>query len=54
MRLHGYGFRQTSGYGNLTKGKDEEYTFHKFDEKGNELVLKLIEKTQKRMKYRSR
>jgi hypothetical protein len=37
-----------SGYGILTRGKGETYTFHKFDKKGNELALELIKKTQKK------
>jgi uncharacterized protein YejL (UPF0352 family) len=37
-----------SGYGILTKGNDETFTFHKFDKKGNELALELIKKTQKK------
>lgn len=36
-----------SGFGVLTKAKDETYTFHKFDKKGNELALELINKTKK-------
>lgn len=38
----------TSGYGVLTKGKDETYIFHKFDKKGNELATQLINKTAKK------
>lgn len=37
-----------SGYGLLTKGKDDTYTFHKFDENGNKLALQLIKKTKKK------
>jgi hypothetical protein len=37
-----------SGYGILTKGMGETYTFHKFDKKGNELAQELIKKTQKK------
>jgi len=37
-----------SGYGILTKGQDESYTFHKFDKKGNELASELIKKTPKK------
>ncbi|MGO8880106.1 MAG: hypothetical protein ACLPVO_06755 [Desulfomonilaceae bacterium] len=37
-----------SGFGILTTTKDETYTFHKFDKKGNELALELIKKTKKR------
>ncbi|HTY26131.1 MAG TPA: hypothetical protein VMC85_23575 [Desulfomonilaceae bacterium] len=36
-----------SGFGVLTKGKDDNYTFHKFDKKGDELALELIKKTKK-------
>ena len=34
-----------SGFGVLVKGKDETYAFHKFDKKGNELAMQLINKT---------
>lgn len=37
-----------SGYGVLTKGMGDTYTFHKFDKKGNELAAELIKKTQKK------
>jgi hypothetical protein len=34
-----------SGFGVLVKGKDDTYAFHKFDKKGNELAMQLINKT---------
>jgi hypothetical protein len=37
-----------SGFGVLVKGKDEAYAFHKFDKKGNELAVQLINKTAKK------
>ena len=37
-----------SGFGVLVKGKDETYAFHKFDKKGNELAMQLINKTAKK------
>ena len=37
-----------SGFGILTKGTGDTFTFHKFDQKGNELALELIKKTQKK------
>lgn len=37
-----------SGFGVLVKGKDETYAFHKFDKKGNELAVQLINKTAKK------
>lgn len=36
-----------SGFGVLTKGKDDTYGFHKFDKKGNEMAVELINKTKK-------
>jgi hypothetical protein len=36
-----------SGYGVLTKGKDDKYTFHKFDKICDELAKQLIAKTKK-------
>ena len=36
-----------SGYGVLTKGKDDKYTFHGFDKKGDEPAKQLIGKTKK-------
>jgi hypothetical protein len=37
-----------SGYGVLTKGMGDTYTFQKFDKKGNELAAELIKKTKKK------
>ncbi len=37
-----------SGFGVLVKGHDETYAFHKFDKKGNELAMQLINKTSKK------
>src|SRR5208283_1345828 len=37
-----------SGFGVLVKGKDDAYAFHKFDKKGNELAMQLINKTAKK------
>ena len=37
-----------SGFGVLVKGKDDTYAFHKFDKKGNELAMQLINKTAKK------
>jgi hypothetical protein len=37
-----------SGFGVFVKGKDETYAFHKFDKKGNELAVQLINKTAKK------
>ncbi len=37
-----------SGFGVLVKGKDDTYAFSKFDKKGNELALELINKTKKK------
>ena len=37
-----------SGFGLLVKGKDDAYAFHKFDKKGNELAMQLINKTAKK------
>jgi hypothetical protein len=39
-----------SGYGLMMKGKGEEYSFQKFNNKGNELALQLINKTKKKDK----
>lgn len=36
-----------SGYGILIKAKTGEYTFVKFDQKGNEMAKKLLETTKK-------
>ena len=36
-----------SGFGILIKNKDAGYTFHKFDQKGNQLVKDLLAKTKK-------
>jgi hypothetical protein len=38
---------KASGYGVLTKGPDGTFVFHKFDKKGNELALGVIDKTKK-------
>jgi hypothetical protein len=38
---------KASGYGVLTKGQDGTFAFHKFDKKGNELALAVIDKTKK-------
>jgi hypothetical protein len=37
----------SSGYGILIKAKSGEYTFVKFDQKGNEMAKKLLEATKK-------
>ncbi len=37
-----------SGFGVLVKGKDDAYAFHKFDKKGSELAMQLINKTAKK------
>ena len=36
-----------SGYGVMTKGAGDTYTFHKFDKKGDELAQQVIGKTKK-------
>ena len=37
-----------SGFGVLVKGKGDAYAYHKFDKKGNELAMQLINKTAKK------
>jgi hypothetical protein len=37
-----------SGFGIMIKGKDDKYAFTKFDKKGAELALDLINKTRKK------